>query len=107
MSRLEQQLDSSEDSFRNVSTFLLLLSSFPGDMEPLFQQDMVVFFTTQVPVVDKLRQRPLCHVLNLHVVMHPTQVITRTAPGLLQAYNSCLSRTCCLAPLHFCLQLTR
>ena len=55
MGKLEQQLDRSEDTFRNVSTFLLLLQHFPGDMEPVFQRDVVVFFTVQIPKLDTLR----------------------------------------------------
>ena len=55
MGRLEQQLDRSEDTFRLVSTFLLLLQNFPGDMEPVFQRDVAVFFTVQIPNLDTLR----------------------------------------------------
>ena len=62
MGRLEQHLDRSEDTFRNVSTFLLLLQNFPGDMEPTFQRDVVLFFTMQIPELDRLRclQLALC-----------------------------------------------
>lgn len=55
MGKLEEQLDRSEDSFRNMSSLLLLLQHFPADMEPLFQQDMVTFFTNQLPVINQLR----------------------------------------------------
>lgn len=51
----EEQLDRSEDTFRNMSSLLLLLQQFPGDMEPLFQQDVVTFFTNQLPIVNQLR----------------------------------------------------
>ena len=55
MGKLEEQLDRSEDTFRNMSSLLLLLQQFPGDMEPLFQQDVVTFFTNQLPVINQLR----------------------------------------------------
>ena len=55
MSKLEEQLDRSEDSFRNMSSLLLLLQHFPGDMEPVFQQDVVTFFSNQLPVINQLR----------------------------------------------------
>ena len=55
MTKLEEQVDRSEDTFRNMSSLLLLLQQFPGDMEPLFQQDVVTFFTNQLPVINQLR----------------------------------------------------
>ena len=55
MGKLEEQLDRSEDSFRNMSSLLLLLQHFPGDMEPLFQQDVVTFFANQLPAINQLR----------------------------------------------------
>ena len=56
----EEQLDRSEDTFRNMSSLLLLLQQFPGDMEPLFQQDVVTFFTNQLPIINQLRSRLRC-----------------------------------------------
>ena len=56
----EEQLDRSEDTFRNMSSLLLLLQHFPGDMEPLFQQDVVTFFTNQLPIVNQLRSLLRC-----------------------------------------------
>lgn len=60
MGKLEEQLDRSEDTFRNMSSLLLLLQQFPGDMEPLFQQDMVTFFNNQLPVINQLRLFFIC-----------------------------------------------
>lgn len=55
MGKLEEQLDRTEDTFRHMSSLLLLLQQFPGDMEPLFQQDVVTFFANQLPVINQLR----------------------------------------------------
>lgn len=55
MGKLEEQLDRTEDTFRHMSSLLLLLQQFPGDMEPLFQQDVLTFFTNQLPVINQLR----------------------------------------------------
>lgn len=55
MGKLEEQLDRTEDTFRHMSSLLLLLQQFPGDMEPLFQQDVVTFFSNQLPVINQLR----------------------------------------------------
>ncbi|KAL3152001.1 hypothetical protein ABBQ32_001121 [Trebouxia sp. C0010 RCD-2024] len=56
MGKLEEQLDRTEDTFRHMSSLLLLLQQFPGDMEPLFQQDVVTFFSNQLPVINQLRE---------------------------------------------------
>ena len=55
MAKLEEQIDRSEDTFRHVSSMLLLLHHFPGDMQPDFQQDMVTFFATRLPILNQLR----------------------------------------------------
>lgn len=55
MEKLEERLDRSEDTFRHASSLLLLLQQFPGDMQPEFQQDMVTFFTNQLPILNQLR----------------------------------------------------
>ena len=60
MGKLEEQLDRTEDTFRHMSSLLLLLQQFPGDMEPLFQQDVVTFFTNQLPVLNQLRLSTCC-----------------------------------------------
>ncbi|KAL0026395.1 hypothetical protein WJX79_005738 [Trebouxia sp. C0005] len=56
MAKLEEQLDRSEDTFRHVSSMLLLLQHFPGDMQPDFQQDMLTFFATCLPTLNQLRE---------------------------------------------------
>ena len=75
MIKLEEQLDRSEDTFRNMSSLLLLLQQFPGDMEPLFQQDMVTFFTNQLPVINQLRFLFMCcgpHHPSMHACLYAT-----------------------------------
>jgi len=55
MAKLEEQIDRSEDTFRHVSSMLLLLQHFPGDMQPDFQQDMITFFASCLPILNQLR----------------------------------------------------
>ena len=55
MAKLEEQLDRTEDTYRHVSSLLLLLQQFPGDIHPDFQHDMVTFFANRLPVLNQLR----------------------------------------------------
>lgn len=55
MAKLEEHMDRSEDTYRHVSSLLLLLQHFPGDMQSDFQQDMVTFFTKQLPILNLLK----------------------------------------------------
>lgn len=76
MGKLEEQLNRSEDTFRNASSLLLLLQHFPGDMDPPFQQDVVTFFANQLPIVNQLRF--ICLSAALHLAYHAQSALCVT-----------------------------
>ncbi|KAK9806879.1 hypothetical protein WJX72_005975 [[Myrmecia] bisecta] len=57
MTKLEAQaLNRSEETFRAASSLQLLVQRFPADMEPDFQQDMLLFFRHMFPQLHSLRE---------------------------------------------------
>ena len=55
MSKLDEQLDRTEDTFRAVSTLQALFQAFPGDMHPDFQTDTLEFFQRIIEQLHALR----------------------------------------------------
>ena len=55
MDKLEANLDRSEETFRAVVTLQQLMQHFPGDMDPLFQQDTIAHFRLMFQQLNELR----------------------------------------------------